>query len=626
MQNLDCAINEYLRIQTSYSILITGKWGVGKTFYFKNTLTENINQTPTFVDASRNYKSIHISLFGLSSIEDIQAQIFLSLQPYLRNKTFRLSRGLGKAIARGILSLNNLGNVDDYISDLKPYTGDLLNLEELVLCFDDLERMSKTITLHEFLGYINSMVENDSAKVILIANADQINDFDNLKEKVVGITVDFVPQFEQNLKEIITQKYASSFRSYTSFLNSRIDFFLELEEAFESNLRVLTFCLDKLHLVYSDLKNEILDKPGKENQIIEEKLEQIIRFTIAVSIEHKNNQLTFTDRKNIDKYHMLDFSEWSFGALEKTAESKAEVGPENEMPYSENFKKKYFGKNSESTFFESIYAYVTGGNQFDIELFKQEAKEKFHIHEEAILPQFKILEKLNYRNHVSLSDKEYSDLTERMIQFAEQAEYDLRHCVTVFHFATRFGNIMKYDIDELTKRIENGLSKAVGKYDYDNLLEDYLSVPENDPNRDKIIHLIQTALRINEQIKENSLKQESLKIISDLNENPTKFIQTINDKGSTWAHTPILHNITYEQIHSFIKSSSLANFSQFVVFISKRYRGVWHDQLNEEISFLNLTLKILEEFSRESESKNRRNYFLDKLKEEVAISLKRLEA
>lgn len=44
------------------------------------------------------------------------------------------------AILRGVMSMSGLGDVDKYISGAAPDSKSLINLEELVLCFDDLDR------------------------------------------------------------------------------------------------------------------------------------------------------------------------------------------------------------------------------------------------------------------------------------------------------------------------------------------------------------------------------------------------------------------------------------------------------------------------------------------------------
>ncbi|MFT6138230.1 MAG: Cdc6-like AAA superfamily ATPase, partial [Salibacteraceae bacterium] len=310
MDNLNLAIKEYLKKQTNYAVLISGKWGVGKTHYYKNVIEHSILNTSTYSDNSVKYKSVHISLFGLSSTEEIQTQIFLSIYPLLKNKAFKLSVGFGKAIARGIFAIKNLGDIDKYISDVKQKEEEWIDLERIVICFDDLERRSSKLPLDELIGFINTLVENNDAKIILIANEDKIKDdiYKDLKEKVIGVTVEFEADFKKNIDAIINSRYRPSFSSYANFLQNEIDLILEFSENLDNNLRVLIFTLDKLQYVYSEIKTKVLDLPSKKNSIIISKLEIIWRFTIATSIEYKKHLISYKNRNELDKSSNSDWS------------------------------------------------------------------------------------------------------------------------------------------------------------------------------------------------------------------------------------------------------------------------------------------------------------------------------
>lgn len=83
MKNL---IKEYLSRPTDYAILFSGEWGTGKTHYFKNTLKPFIENEIQAIDSPKNYKVVYVSMFGLSSIEEIQQEIFVALMPLLKKK------------------------------------------------------------------------------------------------------------------------------------------------------------------------------------------------------------------------------------------------------------------------------------------------------------------------------------------------------------------------------------------------------------------------------------------------------------------------------------------------------------------------------------------------------------
>ncbi|MGS4345785.1 P-loop NTPase fold protein [Myroides odoratus] len=41
---------EYLKFQTDYAFLISGKWGSGKTYFYKNVLESKIKDISTYND------------------------------------------------------------------------------------------------------------------------------------------------------------------------------------------------------------------------------------------------------------------------------------------------------------------------------------------------------------------------------------------------------------------------------------------------------------------------------------------------------------------------------------------------------------------------------------------------
>jgi len=188
MQQIKEIVKQYLQMDTNYALMITGDWGIGKTHYFKHTLKKEISETPVFSDNDKNYKPILVSLFGIKSVEEIQSEIFLCLYPFLKNTKIKLSATIGKAIVKGILHLKGFGEYSKYVEEIDVNKKSLINFEELVICFDDLERKSENLKIEELIGYINSLVENENVKILLIANEEKIEDssYKKLKEKTVS--------------------------------------------------------------------------------------------------------------------------------------------------------------------------------------------------------------------------------------------------------------------------------------------------------------------------------------------------------------------------------------------------------------------------------------------------------
>ncbi|MEG1691254.1 MAG: P-loop NTPase fold protein, partial [Hafnia sp.] len=145
-----------LKKKPGYALLITGEWGVGKTYQVtkKYLLKESI---------------YYISLFGLKTAEEIHSSVFAAMHPL---QSF-IKKGADSLKDTGIeapgLSLN-LGGIAPTLASA------LLKSEckkDRIIIFDDFERC--TVPIQERLGAINIYVEHEECQVIVISNEEKIN-------------------------------------------------------------------------------------------------------------------------------------------------------------------------------------------------------------------------------------------------------------------------------------------------------------------------------------------------------------------------------------------------------------------------------------------------------------------
>ena len=193
-----------------YAVLIKGKWGTGKTWFIKN-LIKDLN--------ALNIKSLHISLYGITTFDEIEMEFFRQLHPVLSSKKMALAGKVLKGILKTTLKID-LGKDEAIINssipdiDLPDY---LKNTENFVLIFDDIERCG--IPICNLLGYINHFVEHDGYKVILLANEEEILEKDNnhlsyerIKEKLIGKTFEIIPEVDIALEKFISQSSSAKNR------------------------------------------------------------------------------------------------------------------------------------------------------------------------------------------------------------------------------------------------------------------------------------------------------------------------------------------------------------------------------------------------------------------------------
>ena len=73
MEDLVESILDYIRADyTDYAIMINGEWGSGKTYFWNNKIRNKIESMQL---NGRKYKTIYMSLYGISNLEEISKKI-----------------------------------------------------------------------------------------------------------------------------------------------------------------------------------------------------------------------------------------------------------------------------------------------------------------------------------------------------------------------------------------------------------------------------------------------------------------------------------------------------------------------------------------------------------------------
>ncbi|MGL6482653.1 P-loop NTPase fold protein [Aeromonas caviae] len=215
IENLD---NYFELNNPEYAFLISGEWGVGKT-YFVDSLIER------YKIENKDLKIIKISLFGLKKSSDINDLIFQALHPFLGSKGVRMAGNMIKsALNFGLkVDIDGDGVKDGNISaslkstDLTQFFVEPMSKKNFILILDDLERTE--ISLKEILGYINFLVEISKLKVILISNESQISSEDKIKyelfkEKVIGKTFEIKHDFDNVIVKVLNEHKESKLNEH----------------------------------------------------------------------------------------------------------------------------------------------------------------------------------------------------------------------------------------------------------------------------------------------------------------------------------------------------------------------------------------------------------------------------
>ncbi len=180
--------------------MLTGDWGSGKTFQWKQALERAAKKgiRPRYA---------YVSLFGLTSLADVRKRI--TEEAISAVKLPGRTDTVGDAVEREAIGLKPMQILK--ILPVIPYLGKLDSLaQELsfatvrnaVICLDDLERASDTLSLADVLGLASFLKEERHCRILLISNQKKLkggakDELSTYLEKVVEEVVDFAPTPEE---------------------------------------------------------------------------------------------------------------------------------------------------------------------------------------------------------------------------------------------------------------------------------------------------------------------------------------------------------------------------------------------------------------------------------------------
>ena len=161
---LNLYIKHYIeKDYTGSAIMLTGPWGVGKSYYVNNSLIPFLSK-----EENGGHECIVVSLYGITSYSEISKTIYLEarMKKRIRSEGMVATKVIGKTVLKGITSFFgiDLGTDEKGLQEL--YQS--IDLSGKLIIFEDVERAQ--INILEFLGYINNLVEQDGVKVLIIAN------------------------------------------------------------------------------------------------------------------------------------------------------------------------------------------------------------------------------------------------------------------------------------------------------------------------------------------------------------------------------------------------------------------------------------------------------------------------
>ena len=487
MEDLVESILDYIRADyTDYAIMINGEWGSGKTYFWNHKVRNKIESMQL---NGKRYKTIYMSLYGISNLEEISKKIFIETTQLMDKNLKKYMDSKGQVTipeyAKTGLDMANLFGVTQN-GDKLDYA-DFFSTDDKVLCFDDLERAN--VDVIDILGYINNFVEHDHIKTIIICNEkelstklkssnlemktfiatylldkegdlvkkadkpmveriqdtieyvfDKANDYERIKEKLIGETFEYAPEFNYIINGILMryEKYPELIRFLRENTNLIISTF---NKSGTRNLRILKHALNDFKKIF-DMVNKAY--PNTNHRV----MQTMLIFTIAVSFEIKAGKVTK------DKFININSNEEYKAIL-----VSSRVFMDNRQFYIKEFDNNYYYNfKAEYRFFKFIEIYIRT-RIFDMRTFKENMDVIINTIDTDKLPGYK---RLLTEEYWKITDDQFDGVIEEILEDVKEGRILPIEIVKIFAYFSYFSkrNLISYDIRSLKSVFLNGINIA----------------------------------------------------------------------------------------------------------------------------------------------------------------------
>lgn len=430
--DLDIVISDYLSAKdTDYAIMISGKWGCGKSYYISHGLKDLVERTHVPEDDSKLdkkqinkdklYSLAYISLYGVSSTDDFDVKVFNGINSWIDNRFWRVT-GMLTSKATSIMGFS-FGK-----KDLKPIMKITSNK---VLVFDDLERICEDkISIKEVLALINSYAEHSRLKVIVVCNENEYTsdgacektrlDYSKYKEKGIRFTYEFSPDVSLVYDAMVSSQ---GDEEYVTFLTTKKTFILSLFNFGEKiNLRTLGFFIDSFKKVFETVKGS-----KYENEIVADYTISFVLYSIEQKTGHNKEELHLLDRSQ----YKIDYGFYS------QREQNSPLQQEKKFDYLADFTNRYKSVISKFRSNNLFIDYIFCG-YLDIARLKDDiASLVSEYDKQRLTPEGKVYRSLE--TMTSIKDEDVIPQISQMLLYVKDDKYNLYDLLNVYAL------LLKYD-------------------------------------------------------------------------------------------------------------------------------------------------------------------------------------
>ena len=620
MEDLVESILDYIRSDyTDYAIMINGEWGSGKTYFWNNKIKPKIESMQL---NGKRYTAIYMSLYGISNLEEISKKIFIETTQLMDKnlKKFMDASGVKNIpeYAKTGLDMANFFGVTQN-GDRIDY-GQFFSTDDKVLCFDDLERAN--VDVIDILGYINNFVEHDHIKTIIICNEkelstklknsnlemktfiatylldkenklniktdkpmverirdtieyvfDKANDYERIKEKLIGETFEYVPEFNYIINGILMryENYPDLIRFLRENTNLIISTF---NKSGTRNLRILKHSLTNFKKIF-DMVNK--SYPNTNHRV----LQTMLIFTIAISFEIKAGKITkdkFVNINNNEEYKAILVS--------------SRVFMDNRQFYIKEFDNNYYYNfKAEYRFFKFIELYVRT-RIFDMKVFKQDMENIINTVDTDKLPGYK---RLLTEEYWKISDDQFSGVVSEVLEDVKNGRIELINVVKLFAYFAHFvrKGLIDYDMKTIKSVFLNGMNVSSLTSSYcPNVEEELASLAIEEDKSDDMEEILQYFDNINEKLREKMYREKADEVFKYI---PMRMEQFYDIFDKECMEIPIFRYYDVFQMFQRISCASnedIVTIKEKLLDRAKRYG----DKLTEELPNLKKLKQVMDDY------------------------------
>ena len=643
MDELVESILDYIRKPyTDHAVMINGEWGSGKTYFWNNKVRSKIESTEI---NGKRYRTIYMSLYGISNLDDISKKIFMEMNPNINKSIKKIldSRNMSSIpeyVKTGIDMANSFGIMQ---GNEKVDFAKFFEMDDKVLCFDDLERAN--VDVIDVLGYINNFVEHDHIKTIIICNEkelskklkstnvemktfiatyilshegkikpelpedelayynatnsdnneentefdkpmveliedtiahifDKANDYERIKEKLIGETFEYVPEFNYIINGVL-MRYETN-PDLILFLRKNSSLIVQtFNRSGTRNLRILKHALNDFQKIYEITKQEYPDV----QDIV---LKSLLIFTIAVSFEIKAGKITkdkLQDINSLEEYKMILVA--------------SKLMKDNKQFYIKEFDNNYyFTFKTDYRFFKFVEVYVRT-RIFDMRVFRADMEAIGSEEAKGNIPSYK---RLLTEDYWKIEDSEFNMVISETLEDVKAGKLQLVEYLKLYVILNFFiqKGLLDIDMEFLKLTFVNGMNMAAAHSKYCDNVETYLAGIEIEKDDENISYIYEHFNNLNLQTKEKEYINVSKEFFEMIPDKIERLSEVFADKH---LDVPIMK---YYNMNTLFERMILLNNEDIVLFkdlISARYENV-ADVQNEERN-IRLLKQTIEEYIRD---------------------------